>query len=134
MLKSTIFPHEVNFSLNELLKTKVGQTERARRELGLVGALPDQERKPKPSVQSLGSKAPRPKRGKGKVAIVVTIIRCGAKELDDDNLRTGAKPLRDSIATSLGVDDADPRVRWEYGQIIGTNGSAGTIVKVESIK
>lgn len=33
-----------------------------------------------------------------------------------ENLRIGLKPLVDAIATSLGIDDADPRVTWEYGQ------------------
>ena len=36
--------------------------------------------------------------------------------LDDDNLRSALKYVRDSIAYILGVDDRDPRVRWEYDQ------------------
>lgn len=123
----------MKFTLNEILSTKVGQTEKARRELGLVGPLPDQEREQKPR-SSLVAKPFRPKRGKGSVAVVVTIVRCGAKTLDDDNLRTGAKPLRDAIATTLGIDDGDPRVKWEYGQVAGTEGQQGTIVRIERIK
>lgn len=47
---------------------------------------------------------------------VVTLIRVGPRQLDGDNLQGGFKALRDGIAARLGVDDADPRVRWEYGQ------------------
>lgn len=121
-------------TLDEWLRTKAGQMPENQAKLGVVGAVQNQKRQSEPPVRALVPKAPRPKRGKGSVVVVVTLIRIGARELDDDNLRTGAKPLRDSIATSLGVDDADPRVKWEYGQVITTNGHAGTIVKVERIK
>jgi hypothetical protein len=67
------------------------------------------------------------------VVILVEIIRFGRKELDYDNYVAGAKPLRDSIATSLGVDDADKRIRWQYSQIV-TEGSIGTLVRIERIK
>jgi hypothetical protein len=33
-----------------------------------------------------------------------------------DNLRAALKPIVDQVAVWLGVDDADPRVTWEYGQ------------------
>lgn len=39
------------------------------------------------------------------------------------------KPLTDAIAASLGVDDADPRLSWEYGQQ-QTRGEEGVFVKV----
>jgi len=35
-----------------------------------------------------------------------------------DNLRGALKAVRDQVATWLGVDDADPRVTWEYGQAV----------------
>jgi hypothetical protein len=47
---------------------------------------------------------------------VVTLIRLGPKALDDDNLVACFKGCRDGIAGRLGVDDADPRVRWQYDQ------------------
>lgn len=47
---------------------------------------------------------------------VVTLVRIGPRQLDGDNLQGGFKALRDGIAARLGVDDADPRVRWEYEQ------------------
>lgn len=48
--------------------------------------------------------------------LTVTITRLG-REMDDDNLRTAAKPLRDAIALSFGRKD-DPKglLRWEYDQ------------------
>lgn len=47
---------------------------------------------------------------------VVTLTRIAPRELDDDNLTSSTKSVRDSVADRLGVDDRDPRVRWEYGQ------------------
>lgn len=48
---------------------------------------------------------------------VVRLVRIAPRTLDShDNLRAGCKALVDGIAKRLGVDDADPRVRWEYDQ------------------
>lgn len=47
---------------------------------------------------------------------VVTLTRVAPRRLDDDNLRGALKAVRDGIADRLGVDDADPRVEWRYGQ------------------
>jgi len=47
---------------------------------------------------------------------VVTIIRIAPRMLDDDNMQSGAKALRDGIADRLGVKDNDPRVQWLYRQ------------------
>lgn len=46
----------------------------------------------------------------------VTITRIAPKQLDSDNLQSGAKALRDGIADRLGVNDNDPRVTWVYAQ------------------
>jgi hypothetical protein len=49
--------------------------------------------------------------------LTVTIIRQGPSNgLDDDNLRGNLKSVRDGVADWLGVDDADPRIRWQYRQ------------------
>lgn len=66
---------------------------------------------------------------KGRVAVVVTLIATIGRELDSDNLQGACKPLRDAIAESLGLDDGDGRIRWEYGQC-ETRGQQGVIVKV----
>ena len=75
---------------------------------------------------------PRPQREKrkGRVAVVVSIIACRARETDEDNFIAGTKWLKDSIAASLGLDDGDKRIRWEYGQA-ETRGEQGVIVKVQ---
>jgi len=74
-------------------------------------------------------KAPRASKGRagrlGKLwrgpgpdpVVVVTMLSCRRRLLDDDNLAAGFKPLRDAIAQTLGIDDSDPRVRWEPRQI-----------------
>ena len=53
---------------------------------------------------------------------VVTLIRCGTRSLDGDNLQGSLKWVRDAVAARLGVDDADPRVEWRYGQQRGRGG------------
>lgn len=67
---------------------------------------------------------------KGKLAFRVTIIALGAELLDDDNCAAGSKPLRDAIAASLGVDDGDGRIRFEYGSAY-TAGRPGCIVHIQ---
>lgn len=74
-------------------------------------------------------KAPRASKGRavrlGKLwrgpgpdpVVVVTMLSCRYRLLDDDNLAAGFKPLRDAIADTLGIDDGDPRVKWEPRQI-----------------
>lgn len=64
------------------------------------------------------------------VVACVSLIRCGNKTLDSDNLLGALKALRDTIARTLGVDDGDERVRWCYGQA-RTEGRKGVIVKLE---
>lgn len=36
--------------------------------------------------------------------------------LDDDNLVSSLKAIRDGVADALGIDDADARVSWAYDQ------------------
>lgn len=63
---------------------------------------------------------------------VVTLIRVAPRKLDDDNLASGFKALRDGIADRLGVDDADPRVTWKYGQVRGKAKEYAARVKIEA--
>lgn len=46
----------------------------------------------------------------------VTLTREGPRELDDDNLRGAFKSIRDQVAAQFGMDDRDPRLRFEYAQ------------------
>lgn len=50
----------------------------------------------------------------------VTLTRIGRGQmLDDDNLQSAFKGVRDRIAEHIGLDDADPRIQWKYGQRAG---------------
>jgi hypothetical protein len=72
------------------------------------------------------------KKGKGGVEVVVTLITCRRRECDDDGNVAALKPLRDAIASSLGIDDGDGRIRFEYGQC-ETRAERGVIVKIEKL-
>ena len=72
-------------------------------------------------------------KGKGGVEVVVSLVTCRRRELDDDGNVASQKPLRDAIAASLGIDDADKRIRFEYGQS-ETRAKQGVIVKIEHLK
>lgn len=62
----------------------------------------------------------------------VDLTRIGPKALDDDNLRGALKGVRDEIALRvLKVDDADPRVVWNYHQHLrGGRKEYGVLVEV----
>jgi hypothetical protein len=49
----------------------------------------------------------------------VYLVRVAPRALDDDNLRHSLKAIRDEFTSWLGLrSDRDPRLRWEYGQIV----------------
>jgi len=48
--------------------------------------------------------------------LIVQLTRLTARELDDDNLQGALKHVRDGVADTLGIDDRNPRVTWEYAQ------------------
>lgn len=60
----------------------------------------------------------------------VAIIALRKRLADADNNVASFKNVQDSIAATLGIDDGDPRIQWEYGQI-QTNGEQGLLVKIE---
>ena len=62
---------------------------------------------------------------------IVTITRIAPRPLDDDNLASGCKALRDGIADRLGVKDNDPRVTWRYAQQRRGRGEYAAIVEIE---
>lgn len=65
------------------------------------------------------AKALRPRTGvlpEGEI-VDVELVRVSAGTLDDDNLRSALKAVRDGVADALGLkSDADSRVRWSYSQ------------------
>ncbi len=54
--------------------------------------------------------------------LLVTITRVGPRQLDDDNLASACKYIRDEIARAVGVDDGSPLYTWRYEQRIGDYG------------
>lgn len=69
---------------------------------------------------------------KSRLEVLVTIIVCRRRLLDDDNSIGGCKPLRDIIAAELGINDGSPRIRFQYAQA-QTVGEQGCIVKIERL-
>lgn len=67
---------------------------------------------------------------RGSFSLVVSLVSFRRKLLDDDNLSGSCKHLRDAISASLGLDDGDRRIRWEYGQV-ESRGKTGVAVKIE---
>ena len=51
-----------------------------------------------------------------KLPVVVELARIAPKELDDDNLRSSLKAVRDGVADWFGIGDRDPRIEWHYSQ------------------
>jgi len=78
----------------------------------------------------LAGRIPKQPKRKAGVELVVTLVACMRRELDSDNLQGACKPARDAIAVSLGLDDGDPRIRWNYAQVVSIGGE-GIIVKME---
>jgi hypothetical protein len=64
--------------------------------------------------------------------VIVTLNAVVGCQSDDDNAVAAMKPLRDAIAAEMGADDADRRIRWQYGQT-ETRGAEGVLVIVETV-
>lgn len=50
------------------------------------------------------------------VAVRLVRLAPGTRPMDDDNLPSAMKHVRDEIAAAYGVDDGDRRWRWSYDQ------------------
>jgi hypothetical protein len=67
-------------------------------------------------------------------SIRVTIVRIAPRQLDDDNLRAGAKSVRDGITDALGLkDDRDSRLAWDYGQERGKSNEYAVRIVVSGV-
>ena len=95
-----------------------------------VGGLPAQKPK-QDQIPTLDQLKERALGRRTRLVLRITLVRCGSRSLDDDNLASCFKGLRDSIATTLQIDDADKRVEWRYGQVEGVRGHYGTIVRFD---
>lgn len=62
--------------------------------------------------EALSEKQMRPKD-----RFIITLTRIGPKTLDDDNLASAFKKVRDCVARALGIDDKQTlMLRWIYEQ------------------
>lgn len=48
--------------------------------------------------------------------LLVTITRIGKRKLDDDNLASACKYVRDQVAAEVGIDDGSDQYTWRYEQ------------------
>lgn len=110
---------EMRELLNHENNSSVGAVGAARSERNKVSALDGR------------GKERRQRKGSMEPCCRVLLISCRHRELDDDSNCYSLKPLRDAIAASFGIDDADARIRFEYGQVI-TKGEQGVIVRIEA--
>jgi len=93
----------------------------------LLGALPATQPQPDRRRELAPTDAPQKSRPR---SVVVSLVGCRRRALDDDNFVGACKHIRDAIAASLGLDDADPCLRWEYGQH-ETRGAEGVVVTIQ---
>ena len=85
-----------------------------------------------------GGSRPRPRKRARRAAPATPLLRVHlvcfrrpGRQLDDDNLRAGAKAMRDAIAAWFGLDDGERWIAWEYSQH-ETRGREGLGVKLET--
>lgn len=71
--------------------------------------------------------------GQPRPRFVVTLVRVSAGVLDDDNLRTALKGVRDGVAEALGADDGRGLIRWQYAQRKGPAKQQSVEVEVETL-
>lgn len=122
----------MNVKITGRILTLSQAVKRLNPELFVDGKLSHPIRKPD-ALQTLDGGTKVRITGKGRVALIVGIISFRGREIDDDNLVAGAKPLRDAIAETLQTDDGDKRIRWEYSQV-ETRGNEETIVKFSEVR
>lgn len=67
-----------------------------------------------------------------RLPIAITITRIAARDLDTDNLASGIKHCRDSVAEWLGIDDKDRRVTWVNDQRRGKPKQYATEIRIET--
>ncbi len=115
---------------NPALRAKIIELDREQNSCSAMGGLGSASAQHAP-LSTLVQGVQEPARGKEGVAIRITLISCRRKLLDaHDNLPYAMKPICDAIAASIGLDDADPRIQWQYEQIL-TKGEPGVLVHIE---
>lgn len=65
--------------------------------------------------------------------VVVTLTRLSAGELDDDNLRSSLKAIRDGVADAFGMADNDKRLKFDYAQEKCKRGAYGVRIQIDAV-
>lgn len=123
-----------NFSASTRARNRdlLGGLEPAKREPREAAALDENARAEPASGCSVGHGASRiARRRRARPLATVSIVALRARFIDDLNNEAGCKPLQDAIAASLGIDDGDQRIRWEFGQA-ETRGREGVCVVIRT--
>lgn len=69
------------------------------------------------SLRAMQPRTVRAVQGAVDAGLIVRLTRVAPRELDDDNVRSALKGVRDQVAEWLGLaSDRDPRVAWVYLQ------------------
>lgn len=106
------------------------KTQRIIREQLCNDLRPVETRQPEPAApQALVGDDAKLERCKAGVDIRIVFIALLAKPMDSDNFVGSLKPLRDAVCESIGIDDGDEHLTFEYHQI-KSPGPEGVIVKV----
>lgn len=63
--------------------------------------------------------------------VTVVLTRISPRKLDDDNLRSAFKAVRDGVADWLGHDDGNTLIDWQYRQV--SEGAKKRAVEIEVI-
>lgn len=82
------------------------------------------------SAPTLDSSKPGVKGSAGSVVARITFVSLRRRLIDPDALAGSTKFLQDAVCKTIGYDDGDPRVEFEYLQT-KTKGKTGVIVKIE---
>ncbi len=96
---------------------------------GVAGRMVADKREPR-KIATLDKDAQR--QPVNEVRLAVRIVSFSRRVKDDDNFAGGCKHLRDAIADSIGIDDGDKRIKFEYQQIESL-GPEGTMVLVHAM-
>lgn len=64
----------------------------------------------------------------------IKLLRVGGKRMDDDNLASAMKHVRDGIADSVQVDDGSNRIKWRYDQLPDGSHKSSVFVYVREIE
>ena len=121
---------KIDPKLRERIEKQIAEEDRLR-----VGGVESKVAQQKAQCALDGKSLGHEKRGdgvdSGTPQFRVTLVNFRKRLIDGDNLIGGCKPLRDTIASWLELDDNERFIDWEYHQVKSNN--IGTLVKIEQL-